>query len=130
MILNTLLKRRRGTTLVALTFAILFFVTISKTFYSNAQKTLGGDLVFAGAVSGKVFQDFNGNGTSDTALTIANDGFGTVGVAIDRGIANVEVRAYNAAGANVTTGSFVVTDAVGNYSLTTTDAGAGPYRIE
>ncbi len=48
----------------------------------------------AGTISGRVFQDFNGNGTYDTTLTIPNSsGSGTIGVAIDRGIANVTVWA-------------------------------------
>jgi hypothetical protein len=83
----------------------------------------------SGAISGKVFQDYNSNGTFDTTSTINNvSGTGTVGTAIDIGVQNVEVRAYDSAGNNVTTGGVVTTDSSGNYSLSAT--GTGPYRIE
>lgn len=82
----------------------------------------------SGTISGRVFQDFNSNGTYDTTSTIANSGSGTVGVAVDSGVAGVQVRAYDAAGNNVTTGGAATTDANGNYSLAAT--GTGPYRIE
>jgi len=82
----------------------------------------------SGTISGKVFQDFNGNGTYDTTSTISNSGNGTIGVAVDSGVAGVEVRAYDSAGNNVTTGGAATSDAAGNYSLSAT--GTGPYRIE
>jgi hypothetical protein len=83
----------------------------------------------SGTISGKVFQDFNSNGAYDTAATINNSsGTGTVGVAVDVGVAGVEVRAYDSAGNNVTTGGAATSDAAGNYSLSAT--GTGPYRIE
>jgi hypothetical protein len=129
----------RFRTLIALSLiaAFLFAISFSQGFYSSAQKLDEGkvDLIpeapMAGNITGRVFQDFNGNGTYDTTLTITNDGFGTIPVAIDRGISNVEVRAYNAAGVNVTTGGVVLTVAsTGIYTLTTNDAGSGPYRVE
>jgi hypothetical protein len=99
---------------------------------SSAQKrgSAEKDAPQAGTIAGRVFQDFNGNGTMDTTTTIANNGTGTIGVAIDRGISGVQVRAYSSSGVNVTAGGVVSTDANGNYSLTTTDAGSGPYRVE
>lgn len=96
----------------------------------DAQKKEFDAPSFAGSISGRVFQDFNGNGAFDSTSTIANNGFGTIGVAIDRGVQNVEVRAYSAGGANVTTGGVVLTDASGNYTFVTSDAGSGPYRVE
>jgi hypothetical protein len=96
----------------------------------GAQKRNFSAAFFAGSISGRVFQDFNGNGTFETTTTIANNGFGNIGVAIDRGVQNVQVRAYSASGANVTTGGVVLTDASGNYTLVTNDAGSGPYRVE
>lgn len=116
----------------ALLFTVLSLIlTTRDQFTTEAQKQSKGEsLVMAGTISGRVFQDFNGNGTLDAAPTIPNDGFGTVGVAIDRGIAGVRVTAYSAAGLNATTGGFVTTDSAGNYTLTTNDAGSGPYRIE
>ncbi len=83
----------------------------------------------SGTISGKVFQDYNSNGTFDTTSTINNSsGTGTIGTAIDIGVQSVEVRAYDSAGNNVTTGGAVTTDSSGNYSLSAT--GTGPYRIE
>ncbi len=105
---------------------VLFLVAISVSDLgrSRAQK------VEAGNISGRVFQDFNGNGNYDTTTTITNDGSGTTGVAIDRGVANVQVRAYNAAGVNVTPSGVVTTSATGQYTLITNDVGSGPYRVE
>lgn len=83
----------------------------------------------SGTISGRVFQDFNGNGTYDTTSTINNaSGTGTIGVAIDDPVAGVQVRAYDSAGVNVTTGGFATSAADGTYSLVAT--GTGPYRIE
>src|ERR1700755_753401 len=83
----------------------------------------------AGTISGRVFQDYNGNGNFDTASTLSNvSGTGTVGTAVDIGVAGVQVRAYDSSGANVTTGGAATTDASGNFSLSAT--GTGPYRIE
>lgn len=113
-------------------FAAVFVFDLS----SNAQRMTKQDDEIsapapeAGTISGRVFQDFNGNGIYNTTTTITNDGFGNIPVAIDRGVANVQVRAYNAAGANVTSGGVVNTDAAGQFTLTTTDAGSGPYRVE
>lgn len=109
---------------------VIFGVTSWNQFSSSAQKRGDDNVVMAGTISGRVFQDFNDNGSFDAAPTIPNDGFGTIGVAIDRGVQSVQVRAYNSAGANATTGSVVNTDAAGNYTLTTNDVGAGPYRVE
>lgn len=116
--------RARKTVFVSLALLLLLAISVSDLGRSTAQ---GPE---AGNIAGRVFQDFNGNGSYDTTTTITNNGFGTIGVAIDRGIANVEVRAYNAAGLNATTGGVVVTDANGLYTLATNDVGAGPYRVE
>jgi hypothetical protein len=77
-----------------------------------------------GAITGAVFQDFNGNGLLDTA--------GTAGaIATDKGIAGVVVTAY---GANNTSCGTATTAAAGTYSITltsTTGNCAGPtYRVE
>lgn len=112
---------------------LLIFVAITKLLEENsyAQKHRADEPeLMAGNISGRVFQDFNGNGNFDSTTTITNDGFGTIGVAIDRGISGVQVRAFNAAGANVTPGGVVNTDSSGNYTISTTDAGSGPYRVE
>ncbi len=115
-------KIRRAAAPLAIAIAILFVTTVF-------QPALTAD-AFAGNISGRVFQDFDGDGTFETATTITNDGLGTISVAVDRGIQNVEVRAYSASGVNVTTGGVALTDASGNYTLVTNDAGSGPYRVE
>ena len=107
---------------IAIAVAVVFLTTLF-------QPALTAD-AFAGNISGRVFQDFDGDGTFETATTITNNGLGTISVAVDRGIGNVEVRAYSASGINVTTGGVALTDASGNYTLVTNDAGSGPYRVE
>lgn len=130
MTLHKFSARTRALVVFALVMALTLAFSFSKAFNSSAQKQSETDLVFSGTISGKVFQDFNGDGTLETTSTLNNSGFGTVGVAIDRGVAGVEVRAYNTAGTNVTTGAVATTDASGNYTITTNDAGTGPYRVE
>lgn len=59
-------------------------------------------------------------------MTITNNGFGTTGAAIDRGVGGVTVTAYDSSGA--AQGSATATAANGTYSIATT--GTGPYRVE
>lgn len=85
----------------------------------------------AGTITGRVFQDYNGNGVYNTTTTITNEGFGSIGVAIDRGVAGVTVSAYDSAG--VLRGTTTTIDGIsaadaGTYTLSAT--GTGPYRIE
>lgn len=135
---KSLSTRFKTLTIVLLVATFAFAIIVSGDFSSNAQKldseifTANDDLApQAGNISGRVFQDFNGNGTYDTTLTITNNGFGNIPVAIDRGIGNVEVRAFSASGTNVTPGGFVLTNAAtGIYTIATSDAGSGPYRVE
>lgn len=79
----------------------------------------------AGTITGTVFQDYNANGVRDTDKNIANSGSGTVGVAIDRGVAGVTITAYNASGAVV---GGATTNDQGDFSLNA--SGDAPYRIE
>lgn len=90
---------------IGFSFFLLPFAT-----YWNSQA--------AATVTGRVFQDYNGNGTYDTSGTAPN-------LAIDVGLANITVTAYDPAGVN--RGS-TTTSANGTYSLSAT--GNGPYRIE
>ncbi|MBA3352564.1 MAG: carboxypeptidase regulatory-like domain-containing protein [Blastocatellia bacterium] len=119
----------RRTFVVAVCALVILGIADRSQDTSQAQKHFQESLM-AGNIGGRVFQDFDGNGAFNGAPTIANDGFGTVGVAIDRGVQNVQVSAYNSAGQNVTVGGAVATDVNGNYTLVTNDAGAGPYRVE
>jgi uncharacterized repeat protein (TIGR01451 family) len=77
-------------------------------------------------INGTVFEDFNNNGVQDTTTAISNSGAGTVGVAVDRGVAGVTVTAFDVNGNNV--GS-TTSGSTGAYSLfiATPD---GPFRLE
>src|SRR5260370_40632606 len=55
--------------------------------------------LLTGTITGQVFEDFNSNGVFDSSRFAANDsGNGNVGLAIDRGIGNVTVTAYDSSG--------------------------------
>jgi hypothetical protein len=69
----------------------------------------------AGNISGTVFQDFNANGTQDTAIAGA----------VDQGVSGIVVTAFDAGGQTVGTAT---TDGLGAYSIAA--SGTGPYRIE
>jgi uncharacterized repeat protein (TIGR01451 family) len=71
----------------------------------------------AGVISGTVFRDWNGNGKQDPATAIRIP---------EVGIGGITITAYSVAGPAGTATSA----ADGSYSLTTTDAGNGPYRVE
>jgi uncharacterized repeat protein (TIGR01451 family) len=79
----------------------------------------------AGTITGTVFHDYNANGAQDTTTTISNNGAGTIGVAIDTGVAGVTITAYDASGAVAGTAT---SSADGSYSLPV--VGVGPYRVE
>ena len=81
----------------------------------------------AATIKGTVFEDFNANGKFDTVTTITNDNGGTIGGATEAGVAGVTVTAFDVSGNIVGT---TVTVAGSAYTLTTTDAGTGPYRIQ
>jgi uncharacterized repeat protein (TIGR01451 family) len=76
-------------------------------------------------ITGEVFQDFNANGKFDTTATIPNASTGTIGVAVDLGVANVQVTAFDST--NTVAGT-ATTNAGGAYTLNT--VGTGPYRIQ
>ena len=126
-----------------LIFASLLTTTavIWQTTHSHAQKfepestdvvriPADGFAPEASTISGRVFQDFNGNATYDTTTTLANNGFGTTANPIDRGVAGVSVTAFNASGVNVTPGLVATSDATGVFTIATNDVGTGPYRVE
>ena len=71
----------------------------------------------AGVISGTVFRDWNGNGKQDPATAVRIP---------EVGIGGITITAYSVAGPAGTATSV----ADGSYSLTTTDAGNGPYRVE
>lgn len=73
-----------------------------------------------GNITGTVFNDYNGNGTYDTS-----GGTDAAPAAVDTGLANITVTAFDSIGAN--RGS-VTTNASGVYALTA--SGTGPYRLE
>jgi SdrD B-like domain len=86
-------------------------------------------------ITGNVFQDFNSNGVKDAATTLTNSeaGGGTIGVAVDRDLANVNATAtcVTALGADGILGTAddvymtyaaVQTNASGNYTIDTSSA--------
>ncbi len=89
------------------------------------------------AITGTVFQDFNGNGVQDVAPTIANAGNGgTIGLADDKGLAGVTVTArcvtnlgpdgqLGTADDTLTTFASATTNATGAYTITTSGVVAG-----
>ena len=115
--------------LVAVLFLLAAGISLLSVRGSRAfgQEGRGQDrmVAVAGVVSGTVFQDYNYNGKRDTANTLANNGQGQVGAAVDRGIAGVTVTAYDPS--NIAVGT-ATSGADGSYSLNA--LGNGPYRIE
>lgn len=115
---------------LAALFLFALFLTATAVIWQNtshAQKfdlasdeiyraMLDGDAPEAGTISGRVYQDFNGNGAYDTTAGLNS---------IDVGVAAVTVSAYDQNGA--ARGS-TTTAANGTFSLAAT--GTGPYRIE
>lgn len=77
---------------------------------------LDGDAPEAGTISGRVYQDFNGNGSYDTTTRLN---------LINVGVAAVTVSAYDQ---DRTARGSTTTAANGTFSLAAT--GTGPYRIE
>lgn len=76
--------------------------------------------VMAGTITGRVFQDFNGNGMYDTS-----GGTTAAPTAVDSGIAGVNVSAYTSIGALA--GS---TTTIGDGTFSLAASGTGPYRVE
>jgi protocatechuate 3,4-dioxygenase beta subunit len=94
----------------------------------QAQATQGGD------VSGLVFNDFNADGRYDVIFAKYNEldnewvaGSSDLGSAIDHGVAGIEVRAYDSAGALV--GS-AVSGADGTYTLIVANSASTSLRVE
>lgn len=110
------LSRRRRVILLGIILAVVGILSI-------VILTSGGVVAGGPPIQGRVFQDFDSDGTLDFTADAANP-------AVDKGVSGVEVRAFDANGANVTVGGFTTTDATGVYTLSTSDAGTGPYRIE
>ncbi len=87
-----------------------------------AAGSLADDVQAGGAldvIRGRVFQDYNSNGTFDTTVAF--------GVATDIGVAGITVRAYDEEGRRVDT---TVSDSDGNYVLDLYDTDADDFRIE
>ncbi len=73
----------------------------------------------SGTISGRIFQDFNGNGNYDSSGASPN-------FAVDAGVSGVTVTVYD--GAGTARGSATSAVTTGLYSITAT--GTGPYRVE
>lgn len=116
--MNLVKSYPRAFVLIAFVFAAVSASVFFRSVDILAQKKV--EYALAGTITGRVFQDFNGNGLYETSG-------GTIAAptAVDIGIANVSVSSYDQAGAF--SGS-AVSASDGTYSLATT--GTGPYRIE
>ncbi len=104
-------------------FVIMALMAAAATFQldrPNAQKAFKPAALLTGNITGRVFQDFNGNGAYETSGGSADQPS-----AVDIGIAGVTVSAYDSAGAPTGT---AVTAANGTYTLAA--SGTGPYRVE
>lgn len=116
--MKTALRSPRNRALLLLAFALTLSIFAS-LFTSNiidAQKIAPE----AGTITGRVFRDYNGNGSYNTSGgTTANP------ESVDSGLAGVLVSAYDSLG--VARGT-ATTIAGGTYSLAAT--GTGPYRLE
>ncbi len=123
MKISKILSRRSVAAFTFVAIFMVFFAAISQSFRSSAQKQdLSSDFApAAGAISGRVFQDFNGDGAYDTS-----GGTAAAPLAIDTGVANVTVSAYDSAGLLRGTATSA---ADGTYSVSTTGS-TGPYRVE
>ncbi len=114
---------------LSITLLFVVFLVFNDIRHTTAQKieepipTFDSESIMApmaGTISGRVFQDFNGNGTYDTS-----GGTSAAPTAVDSGIANVVVTAYDSAGVSRGTAT---TAATGLFSIAAT--GTGPYRLE
>ena len=122
MKLFTFFARYRAIAIFALITALVLTFALSRDFYSNAQtqKGKGVDVPLSGTITGKVFQDYNGNGNFEaTGGTLLNP------TAVDSGVAGITASVYDSAG--VLRGT-ATTNASGLYSIAAT--GTGPYRVE
>ncbi|MEP6947250.1 MAG: SdrD B-like domain-containing protein [Acidobacteriota bacterium] len=107
----------KGVLITLLSAGLIGFGALSLDFASEAQSKAGSDdVIMAAVITGRAFQDYNGNGVYDTTSGLNS---------IDKGVAGVTVTAYDATG--VARGT-AITDAAGNYTLSATSS--GPYRIE
>src|SRR5690606_9854373 len=104
-------------------FTLITFLVIDNSVDAQRIGSLRSEsqpLMMTGTITGRVFRDFNSNGVYETS-----GGTTAAPRAIDTGVANVTVSAYDTAG---TIAGTAVTAANGTYSLAA--SGTGPYRIE
>ncbi len=126
MSLTNFTVARRLTRFGFLVLALATVGAISPIIITTAQKPDIEDpseteVILSGNISGRVFQDFNGNGAYDTS-----GGTTAAPTAIDIGVGGVTVSLYDTAGA--LRGTVATTAITGIYTITST--GTGPYRIE
>jgi hypothetical protein len=108
---NPLARRKPYRSFLLFGILLLFLIGIS-------SKTFQRRVFASGTITGIVYLDYNANGIRDISGVSPN-------FAVDTGVQNVTVSAYDSSG--VFRGS-TTTGATGTYSLGAT--GAGPYRIE
>lgn len=111
--LRRFVSAQKATMIFVMAVGLSFFLLPFAAYWSQQA---------AGTLSGTVFQDYNGNGTFDTAGSAASP-------AIDSAVSGITVTVYAASGASKTT----TTLANGTWSIDTAAAPAlpaGPYRVE
>lgn len=108
--------RLRGALLFAVCAVFVLLAAASDSYLSKAQRSNKTASVLSGTISGRVFHDYNSNGSYDTAAGLNS---------VDAGVGGVTVTAYDSAGA--AQGS-AVSAANGTFTLAAT--GTGPYRLE
>ena len=104
-----------STSSLQITFLVLGSIGFLAVIFLNLPRAQA-----AGLISGRVFQDFNDNGNYDTG-----GGTAAVPVAVDTGVQNVTVTAYDSVG---TAQGTATTASDGTYTLSA--GGSGPYRLE
>ncbi|MGH9819677.1 MAG: SdrD B-like domain-containing protein, partial [Pyrinomonadaceae bacterium] len=117
--------RRRVSAICACAAVISFSILTSNAQLQKEKIILIGKtiptIIASGTISGRVFQDYNGDGIFETT-----GGTAAAPTAIDVGVGGITVSLYDAAG--VLRGTATSTAGTGLYSITAT--GTGPYRVE
>ncbi len=109
---NTSNKQKKYIKALSLLILSVFIIGNLPTFNVSA----------AGTISGRVFQDYNGNGAYDTVGSAALP-------AVDAGVGGITISVYNSSGTLVnSTTSSAVAATLGQYSIATPTVGS--YRVE
>ena len=98
---------------------VVALIMVALTAVSSVVPLDRGALAAAGSVTGRVFQDFNSNGTYDSSVSF--------GAATDVGVGGITVKAYDSSGSKV---GETLSGADGTYSLSVTGSASADLRVE